>query len=252
MAWSQEDPIGAKFKDPTTLAWVNTYGNIRLTNRLYWVAETHFRFQEDESMPFAGQLAQIYNRHAISYKHSKSFRASLGGVLRLNFNQGEIDPLEYGMVPEWRIWHEYLFGLQLDRIKLYHRLRIEHRWSKGFEENDHYIFRNRWRYLVRAKMPLNTPDLKPGAFYISPEAELIMQSGKAVIDSPMEDLRLTTSIGYIVNPQLTIASGLMYSIGQQLNDGTIYHRKYTMRVHMYYCPDFRKKELRLPAMYGKH
>ncbi len=247
LAWGQEDPIGSKFKDPATRAWFNTYGSIRLTDKLYWVAETHFRFQEDYNTSFAGKIGQIYNRHAISYKHSPSFRFSLGGVMRINFNQDEIiEPYDHYVVPEYRIWHEYLFSQSIDRVKLYHRLRIEHRWAKGFEEDSDYFYRNRWRYLFRAKVPINKPKLTTGAFYISPEAELIMQSGKVVVNSPLEDLRLTTSVGYILNSQLTLASGLMYSMGQQLADGGVYHQKYTIRVHMYYCLDFRKRNHLLP------
>ena len=71
----------AQFKDPVSRLWVNTYGKIRFTDKLAWIAQTHFRFQEKDDMPFAGQIAQLYNRHAINYTFSKKFNASLGGVL---------------------------------------------------------------------------------------------------------------------------------------------------------------------------
>ncbi len=62
-----------------------------------------------------------------------------------------------------------------------------------------------------------------------------MQSGKKVVDSPMEDLRLHLSFGYIVNPRLTVATGLMYSIGQGLDDGGILqpevYRSYPRLLH---------------------
>lgn len=240
----------AKFKEPLSLTWINTYGNLRLTDRLFWVAETHFRFQENESMPFAGQIAQIYNRHAISYLYSKNFRASLGGVLRVNFNPANTPEADdRNVVPEFRIWHEYLFAQPLTRFMIYHRLRIEHRWTRGFAEDSEYTFRNRWRYLFRMKIPLNTHKLKPGSIYISPESELIMQSGKSVVGSPMEDLRLTTSLGYIVNPRLTFAVGFMYSLGQDITDGAIYKQKNTIRLHMYYGLDFRKIKNKLPEIH---
>ena len=245
----QEPPEESKFKEPLTLFWINTYGNIRLTDRFFWIAQTHFRFQQTESMPFAGQPAQLYNRHAISYLYSKYFRVSLGGVLRLNFNTDEVFEGERRLVPEWRIWHEYQFAQPLSRLMLYHRIRLEHRWSQGFSRTADYIYRNRWRYMLRIKVPLNKPKLAPGTFYVAPEAEIIMQSGKAVVDSPLEDLRLHTSLGYIVNPRLTFATGLMYSIGQELTDGGIYKQKYTWRVHMYFTPDLRKIKNKLPEIH---
>ncbi|MEM0993189.1 MAG: DUF2490 domain-containing protein [Bacteroidota bacterium] len=244
-----ESPEIAKFKDPLTLTWVNTYGNIRLTDRFFWIAQTHFRFQQTQQTPFAGQIAQLYNRHAISYLYSKYFRASLGGVLRVNFNTDEVEAIERRAVPEWRIWHEYQFAQPLSRLMLYHRIRLEHRWSKGFGEQSEYIFRNRWRYMFRMKIPLNAPKLSSGTFYLAPESELIMQSGKSVVDSPLEDLRLHTSLGYIVNPRLTVASGLMYSMGQELTDGGIYKQKWTLRFHMYFTPDFRKVKNKLPDIH---
>lgn len=237
-----------KFKDVSTRLWLNTYGNIRISDKLFWIAQTHFRFQQKDQVNFAGQVGQIYNRHALSYFYSKKFTASLGGVLRLNMNTDEILEGEQTMVPEWRIWHEYLFAVPFPRLMVYHRVRVEHRWTKSFKENSDFIFRNRWRYMFNMKIPINKKKLAPGAFYISPEAELIMQSGKTVINSPMEDLRLHTSFGYILKPQVTFATGLMYSFGQELSDGAVYNQKWTLRFHVYFSPDLRKLENRLPAV----
>ena len=244
----EEEPREAEYKDPVTAMWINTYGNIRISNRLFWIAQTHFRFDEKGDTPFAGQIAQLYNRHAISYLFSKKFNASLGGVLRINYNQNRTAE-QRNSVPEWRIWHQYLFAMPMSRMMVYHRIRIEHRWTQGFNENSDYIFRNRWRYMLKLKVPLNKPKLSSNTFYFSPEAELIMQSGKPVVDSPMEDLRLHTSFGYILNPRVTVAAGLMYSQGQDLADGGLYKQKWTMRFHLYFSPDFRKVKHKLPSIH---
>ncbi len=243
-----ELPEYAKFKDPKSKLWINTYGNIRISKRLFWVAQTHFRLQETETTPFVGQVAQVYNRHAIGYIYNKKFNASLGGVLRLNFNT---DPLSEGknLVPEFRIWHQYQFAVPVWSAMIYHRLRLEHRWSKGFNETSDYIYRNRWRYMFRVKQPLNSKKLKTKTLYIAPEMEVIMQSGKAVVASPMEDLRLTTTMGYILTPRLTLAAGLMYSTGQTLENGGNYKQAYTIRVHAYFSPDIRKVRNKLPEIH---
>ena len=238
----------SEFKDPTSAVWFNTYGIIRISKRFFWDAQTHFRFEETGDVPFIGQIGQIYNRHAIGYIYSKKFNFSLGGVLRINFNTAE-SPMGRNAVPEWRIWHQYQFAQPLGSLMFYHRIRIEHRWTQGFAENSEYIFRNRWRYMFRMKIPLNNNKFVPRTLYISPESELIMQSGKAVVDSPLEDLRLTTTVGYILNPRITLAGGLMYSFGQTLVDGSVYKQKFTLRFHLYYSPDFRKVKNKLPAIH---
>ncbi len=131
----------------------------------------------------------------------------------------------------------------------YHRIRIEHRWTQGFADDSAYEFRNRWRYMFKMKIPLNSHKLKPKTLFVSPEAELIMQSGKPVVNSPFEDLRLHAQLGYILTPRLTLATGFMYSQGQDLKDGSIYKQAWTARFHVYYAPDFRKIRNKLPAIH---
>lgn len=241
-------PLQSEFKEPKTRVWVNTYGNIRISKRLFWIAQTHFRFEETEDTPFVGQIGQIYNRHAIGYIYNKKVNAALGGVMRINFNTDE-SSTDRNVVPEFRIWHQYQFAQPLYSAMIYHRIRIEHRWTQGFAENSEYIFRNRWRYMFRAKIPLNNNKLEPKTLYISPETELIMQSGKEVVGSVMEDLRLTTTLGYILTPRLTVAAGLMYSQGQTFDNPGIFKQNWTMRFHVYFSPDFRKVKNKLPSIH---
>ena len=241
-------PEASKFKEPKTKMWFNSYGKIRISKRLFWDAQTHLRLEETKETPFFGQVAQMYNRHAIGYIYNKKINFSLGGVLRLNFNTNE-DSEDQNMVPEFRIWHQYQFAQELYSAMIYHRIRIEHRWSKGFPEDAEYIFRNRWRYMFRAKIPLNSHKLEPKTIYVSPESELIMQSGKEVVGSVMEDLRLTTTLGYIVNPRLTFAAGAMYSHGQTLQNPGEFSQNWTVRLHCYFSPDIRKVKNKLPAIH---
>jgi hypothetical protein len=241
-------PEESTYRDLKTKYWLNTYGNIRLSKKLFWVAQTHFRFDETENMPFAGQIAQVYNRHGLGYIVSKDFNVTLGAVFRLDFNTSPTGNTG-DVIPEYRIWHQYQFTNFFYNSVIYHRFRIEHRWSRGFGDNDEYIFRNRWRYMFRVKVPLNKPEITSDTWYLGPEAELIMQSGKAVVGSPMEDLRLHTSLGYIFNPKLTAAIGGMYSFGQTLNNPDVFNQSWTIRMHLYFSPDFRKAKSKIPEVH---
>jgi len=72
-------------QDLGTNLWVGSYNQFRLTEKMFYRAEFHYRRGGYEGTPYVGRMAQIYNRHAINYFFSPSFNASLGGVLRLNF-----------------------------------------------------------------------------------------------------------------------------------------------------------------------
>lgn len=97
-----------------------------------------------------------------------------------------------------------------------------------------------------ANIPLNTPDMRPGTFFFSPDVELIMQSGNPVIDSPMEDLRIQPILGYLATPNIKYTMSMMYTTGQSLNDGAIYSERWIFRFNVYWSLDFRKFDKKIP------
>jgi hypothetical protein len=238
----------SKFEDPTTLLWLGSYNKFRLGEKLFWRAEFHYRRTEFEDMPFVGRMAQIYNRHALNYIVSPQFNISVGPVLRLDFTPDPDNPNFNTVVAEPRIWHEYMFVMPWPRFQMYHRIRIEHRWSKSNLKDSEWLHRTRWRYKFYMTIPINKSKLVPGAFFVNPDVELIMHSGKPVIGDPLEDLRIYPSIGYIVNPRVTYTAGLMYTTGQRRFDPSLYRQRYVVRVNAYISLDFMKKGNKLPPV----
>jgi hypothetical protein len=241
-----ERPDQAIKQPNSTALWNGFYGKFRISDKLFWDAQFHYRRAGNDNVAFAGRMGQIYNRHALNYLVNDRFSVSLGPVLRLNYSPDPGNPDFKNVVPEPRIWHEYLFAMPFNRMMAYHRVRIEHRWSKSNRVGADWIFRNRWRYKFYMNIPLNKPRLMPGAFFITPDVEIIMQSGKPVIDSPLEDLRFNPSVGYIQNPRLKYTVGLMYTTGQTLDAGYLYTSRWILRTNVYISLDFRKKDSRIP------
>lgn len=243
----EERPAASLVQPSSSFVWLGTYGKVRLTDKLYWDAQTHFRTTDFEGEPFVGRMIQIYNRHGLNYYFSKNFHATWGGVMRLNFtpNPGNQDFENITLEP--RFWHDYVFGQQYDRFKIFHRFRFEHRFTRSNAiANPDYLFRNRWRYKVMANIPLNTPDMRPGTFFFTPDVEIIMQSGNPVIDSPLEDLRIQPVLGYLASPNLKYTMSMMYTTGQSLGDGAVYTERWIFRFNVYWNLDFRKFEKKIP------
>lgn len=246
--WAQDRPSNAQIAAPVTSLWLGNYLNARLSDKLFWAGEFHVRTNQSSTTPYVGQMGQIYNRHGIKYLFNKNLSATVGGVLRLDWSPRPGDPELDPLILEPRIWHEYLFAMPFPRFMVYHRIRLEHRWSRTHRPGSDWIFRNRWRYKFFMKIPLNKPKLVPGAVYFSPDIELIMQSGKPVVDSPMEDLRIYPIIGYIINPRIGVSTGMMYTTGQNLDLGANYRSRWVMRFNMYMSLDFRSLQERVPEI----
>tara|TARA_B100000508_G_scaffold51853_1_gene40252 strand:- start:1994 stop:2776 length:783 start_codon:yes stop_codon:yes gene_type:complete len=243
-----QDPLEESiFEKPTSELWLGGYGKFRLTEKLFWSGELHLRTSSTKETPMVGYLSKIYNRHGIKYVHSKKFSATLGGVLRLNLSQ--YDGPEYQRLAlEPRIWHQYIFAMPFDRFMVYHRIRIEHRWSKPNLTDAEFIYRNRYRYMIQAKIPINKKKLVPGAYYFSPYVELIMQSGKTIVGNPMEDLRIYPHVGYILNPRVAFSVGMLYTTGQTSANGQYYRRRWIPRINTYISLDFRKEKFKIPEI----
>lgn len=249
LAQEQPEVDGKTINTPETFLWLSSYNNIRISDKFFWVAQLHYRRTEYEGVDFVGRMAQLYNRHAISYMVSPNISVSLGGVLRLDYTPEPGNDLYEPFVSEPRVWHEYLFVMPSPGYQIYHRVRIEHRWSRNARKGSEYIYRNRYRYQFSMKIPLNNKKLVPGTFYAKPDIEIILQSGKKVVDSPIDDLRLYGSVAYIANPRVSYSAGLMYTTGQELNDGSMYRQRWVLRFNAYVSLDFRKKAKQLPSIH---
>jgi hypothetical protein len=243
----------AVFEDPGTLMWLGTYSTIRIGEKLYYEAQHHFRTSNFEGTPWVGRVAQIYNRHAITYKVSNNFLFTVGPVLRLNFSPDPGNPEFENLTLEPRIWHEYSFPFSTflgnRQIVVQHRLRFEHRWNRSNAVGSDYIYRDRYRYRFTVKFPIGTKKFKPKSWYASPmNWEIIMQSGREVVDAPMEDMRVYPSIGYISSSKIAYSFGMMYTLGQRRAMGFQYRQRWVARINVWWTPDFRKFQNKIPEI----
>lgn len=246
---AESKPERSMLDEPTTLTWINSYGSFRLSEKWFWHGELHYRMRENPERNFIGDVAQVYNRHGIQYIPNKQFKFTAGGVLRIDFGSESGDDFkEIRLEP--RIWHEYQWIMPYERFRIYHRIRIEHRWKKKFKKGSEYVFGNRWRYKFMMKIPLNKPKLQPGAFYFNPDVELIMQSGKSIVDNPIEDLRLYPGIGYIASPRVSYSANMMYTTGQSSEFGGLYRQRWIFKFNVYINLDLRSFDDKIPDTRG--
>lgn len=246
-SFSQDKPE-AKLEE--TGLWNGVYLNFRLSDKLSYYAEHHYRLRNSQQnlYDFIGRNRQIYNRSGLKYAFNESFEVIVGPTLVLNFSPDKSNSNFDRIAYEPRIWHQWLFIMPgINRIKLYHQFRFEHRWKRDNLEGSDYKYTNRYRYKIFAYIPLNTKKIEKGAWYFSPSAEIFMHSGKSIVFNPFEDFRTYNGFGYVFNNNVTFFGGHMWTIGQNPN-GFTYKKTHIIRLNLMIGLDFRKAENKVPKI----
>lgn len=252
VSYGQTEPMRrAQTNAPGTGLWVGLYTKLRLSERIYYYAETHYRRQNsrDNRLDFAGRMNKFYNRHGLTYLVTNYFEITAGPVVVLRYTPDPGNPEYEPMVPEYRFWHQWLFiQPQMGRFKFYHQFRFEHRFKRSNRVGAEYDYTNRYRYKIFAYIPLNKSYLSDGAFFISPSAELFLHSGESIVYNPFEDFRVYTGLGYILNKNYMLFAGHMWTLGQGTS-GFEYNQSHVVRLNLYVNFDLRSPRRSVPQVH---
>ena len=224
----------------TTESWNGLYIKLRLTDRVFWYQENHYRRRSsiNDRGDFIGRLGQIYNRFGFTYLFNDQFEVTLGPTVVLNFTPDPADPNYLNYTIEPRIWHQWLLTQGIGSVKILHQFRFEHRWKRYNNIGADYNYTDRFRYKITAYVPLNKPKMENKTFFIAPSNEIFFETGSHVTDI-LEENRLYTAIGYTYN-NFMFFGGHMWTYGPTSTPGT-YRNRHIIRLNVMYTLDFRNR-----------
>lgn len=175
--------------------WLIYFGNQQFHEKWLWQNEIqHRNYQPD------GNLEQLLIRTGIGYDVFKNLNLLMG--------YGFIHSEPYSAITrlksenqEHRTYQQALAKHSLGRLYFAHRFRLEER----FIESD---FKGRFRYFLSVNIPVNQPNMKAGALYVSLYSELF-----ANLDTNWFDRnRIFAALGYVPADSWKIEMGLMTQI----------------------------------------
>lgn len=225
---------------PTTEMWNGLYLKFRLTDKIFWYQENHYRRRSslDNRSNFVGRMGQIYNRAGLVYLFNDQFEVTVGPTLVYNYTPNPENPDYLRTTLEPRLWHQWLFTQSISGIKILHQFRFEHRFKRSNLIGAEYKYTNRYRYKFIAYIPLNKPKMENKTLFIAPSNEIFFQTGKYQLEI-FEDNRIYTAIGYTYN-NFMFFGGHMWTYGSTNNPGT-YANKHIIRLNIMYTLDFRNR-----------
>lgn len=230
--------------------WNGFYFKGKFTNKIGYHGEHHLRLRNNINNlnSFFGRTKAIYNRAGINIFFNDYFEAVIGPTLVLNITPDAENENFERIVIEPRIWHQWLFIMpKMGRLKVYHQFRFEHRWRRTNVVGSEYNYTNRYRYKISGYLPINKKKITTKTLFFSPSAEIFMHTGKSIVYHPLEDFRIYNGLGYVLNKNITLFSGHMWTIGQK-NTGFEYRTSHILRFNIFVGMDFRKIENKIPQI----
>ena len=184
------------------------------------LAESRLGFQGDiqyRTWDGGSDLEQLLIRGGLTYRPN-----TLPGKYTLglaNITSGQFGDSKQTRT-ENRTYQEALFSQNVaERVYLKHRVRFEQRWVNGQD------FRTRFRYALFANVPLNQPDLSPGAWYLALYNEIFINGERNIGDGKEVDFydrnRFYAALGYRFSDAGQIQAGYMQQHTNAVNKGQL-------------------------------
>ncbi|MEM1319191.1 MAG: DUF2490 domain-containing protein [Bacteroidota bacterium] len=194
--------------------WIMYFGMNRIHDQ--WSIHTEVQYRNHTVAPV--NIEQLLLRTGLNYHLSSSAFVTAGYayIASHDYESEQSEPES----TEHRIWQQLIMTNKVGRIKFEHRYRIEQRWVN----ND---YRNRLRYRLMAFLPLNKPNIEPGALFLGVYDEIFMNTQQTFFDRN----RLYGAVGYQINKPVQVQVGLLH---QRVNA----FGKYYLQFAVVYNPDF--------------
>ena len=129
-------------------------------------------------------------------------------------------------VPEHRFWEQLILRQRVGSVGLLHRYRFEQRLvgSKvpgpdGEGELDGYRYRNRFRYFLKATIPVGSD-----GFYVGAYNELMLNFGTSVTDSVFDQNRSYVALGHSLGRAGNVEIGYLLQLNQSGTGGSVTKR----------------------------
>lgn len=230
--------------------WMGLYLKGKISDKFLYYGEHHYRRRNslDNKYDFVGRMRQVYNRAGLLYVHNEYFNVVVGPTLVWNFTPQPGNPDFETTTLEPRIWHQWLFSMPyMGRVKFYHQFRFEHRWKRDNNKGAEFDYTDRYRYKLFAYIPLNKPKLQNKTWFFSPSAEIFLHTGKNIVYDHLEDFRVYTAVGYILNSKITFFGGHMWTIGTK-RTGFEFRESHIIRLNEFYNFNLTNPKKAIPSV----
>jgi len=203
----------ARYNTTNFHAWTVLNSQISLSDKFGIHAEVQIRRNDGFN-----KWQQLLLRPGIFYTINPNLSATAGYAYVETYPYGEIPSAKVAF-PEHRIWQQFQFTQKTGSVDVISRLRLEQRFfgdaSLGTFTNTR--FENRFRYMLRAVVPLTRDANKTTKLYLPVYDEVFINFGENVKYNTFDQNRAFLGLGLNTGKAGKIEVGYMYQYVQQRN-----------------------------------
>lgn len=192
------------------LIFSKTFSQTNLSEHISGFNMTSFTYKHDKHWMAYLELQerQIENfskidyyeiKGGLGYNINKDNQAFLGMGRYANYSNDKISK------EELRIWLQYTYSFNIDRLRIDNRIRLEKRFFHN-PITDANTDDERYRLRISGTLPLNNEKLKPNTWFVNAFDEMFV--------GPKEPLfkrnRVFGGFGYVFNNYMSVNSGYMW------------------------------------------
>ncbi len=198
-------------------AWLMYFGDHRFEADSKWGFHFDGQYRVNQ---FGSGNEQLLLRPGINFDATDSLQLSGGYAFIRDAAPKGFD------VPEHRFWEQLILRQRVGSVGLMHRYRVEQRLvgrkipgADGEGELDGYRYRNRFRYFLKATIPIGLE-----GFYIGAYNELMLNFGTSVTNSVFDQNRSYLALGRSLGRVGNIEMGYLLQLNQRGTGGSVTKR----------------------------
>jgi len=189
-----------------TVVWLNQFHTINITQNISVLAEYQWRRTEGLK-----SWQQSLLRGGIQYKFKSGVSVLAGYGWIETFPYGDYPPKASQPFPEHRIYEQVIWNDNIGRVMLNHRGRLEQRFlgvldpaATDGRSITKWNYLNRFRYQLKATVPLNHATLTDKTIYATAFDEVFIGFGKNVNANIFDQNRIGLGLGYKLHKRLSL------------------------------------------------
>jgi len=235
-----------RLSDDNLIGWWNQFATFKFNDK--WSGHIEYQWRRDN---WVNDWQQGLLRTGINYQLNKKVQLRAGYAWAQTFNYGDYPLQAAGKTfPEHRLYQMVTIADAIGRLEISHRFMLEQRWIGRFlnpasVKADDFVYLNRMRYMFRAQLPLNKPNMQDKTWYAAGYNEIVIGFGKNVNQNIFDQNRVAVMLGYRFNKTVRVEGGFLQQIlqlGRQINGQNVFQYNNGTILNLYYTIDLRKKK----------